>query len=191
VQAIADHGGQCIYSNILGMRYRNTSVFFRSIAKLNPKAAARMRPEYRRDGRSDKNVYSPSYEYIYTEMSRLRDICCRNRIDFICEFIPGLDAYDASNFEKGIFRFGLPAVYQMAPLFGALSKRMDWPSFSDKLKRRFPALDDEYLRLLKGFWDDGQLFENTRIAAEIIGGRRFYFGTPHMNSAKGTILSWD
>jgi DNA repair photolyase len=191
VRAIADNGGQCIYSNILGMRYRNTSVFFKSMAKLNPEAAARIRSVYKQNGHPDKNVYSPGYDFIYTEMSRLRDVCRRNHIDFICEFIPGLDEHDPANFEKGIFRFGLPTVYQMIPLFGALSERMDWSAFSDKLRRHFQSLDDEYLSLLKGFWDDGQLFDNTRIGTEIVKGRRFCFRTPHMNSAKGTILSWD
>jgi len=191
VRAIADHGGRCIYSNILGMRYRNTRVFFRSMEKLNPEAAARIRSEYKRDGHPDKNVYSPGFDFIYSEMARLRDICCRNRVDFICEFIPGLDAFDATNFEKGIFRFGLPAVYQMVPLFGTSPKRLDWRAFRDKLKNCFQSLDDDYLSLLREFWDDGQLFENTRIGTEIINGRRHYFRTPQMNSAKGTILSWD
>jgi DNA repair photolyase len=191
VRAIADHGGQCIYSNILGMRYRNTGVFFQSMKKLNPEAAARIRSEYKRDGRPDKNVYSPSFDFIYIEMSRLRDICFRNHIDFICEFIPGLDEYDSSRFEKGIFLFGLPAVYQMVPLFGASSERMDWSSFSEKLRNRFEALDDEYLSLLKYYWDDGQLFDNTRIGTEIVEGRRLYFRTSRINSAKGIVLSWD
>lgn len=191
VRAIRDNGGQCIYSNILGMRYRNTSVFYRSMEKLNPEAAMRIRSKYKRDGHPDKNVYSPSFDFIYTEMSRLRDACCRSHIDFICEFIPELDEYDPSTFEKGVFHYGLPAVYQMMPVFGALSERMDWTRFRDRLRKRFIGLDDEYLKLLKGFWDDGQLFDNTRIDSEIVNGRRLYYRTQKMNAAKDKILSWD
>ena len=36
VQAIADSGGQVIYSNILGMRYRNTAVFLESMDAISP-----------------------------------------------------------------------------------------------------------------------------------------------------------
>ena len=124
-------------------------------------------------------------------MIKLRDVCCRNHIDFICEFIPGLDEFDPSTFEKGIFRYGLPAVYQMIPLFGALSEGMNWVCFCHKLKERFKGLDNEYLELLKGFWDDGQLFDNTNIGSKMVKKERLYYRTQQMNSARGTILSWD
>jgi DNA repair photolyase len=189
VRAIAEHGGECIYSNILGMRYRNTGVFFRSIKKVNGAAAEKIHLEYRKNGGSAKNVYSPSYDFIFREMSTLRDVCCRNGVDFICEFIPALDEYKPSRFENGIFRFGLPTVYQMTQLLGR--ERMDWPVFREKINSRFSAVDGEYLKLLKGFWDDGQLFENSEIGNEIVDGKRVHFRTKQTNSARSRILSWD
>jgi DNA repair photolyase len=191
VRAIADHGGQCVYSNILGMRYRNTGVFFESMEKLKPGAAERIRSEYKRNGETNKNVYSPSLDFIRAEMSVLRDVCCRNKIDFICEFMPGLDAYEPSRFERGIFQFGLPAVYQMMRLFDGSSERMDWRCFSRKIMKQFNAIDNEYLGLLSAFWDNGQLFDNTIIGNEIVDGKRVYFRTKQMHSARGKVLSWD
>jgi DNA repair photolyase len=189
VRAIADNGGQCIYSNILGMRYRNTGVFFKSMEMLNPEAVRRIRSQYKKNGDSRKNVYSPSLDFIYTEMSTLRDVCCRNRIDFICEFMPGLNVFEPSRFENGIFRFGLPAVYQMAQLFDGSS--MNWEHFSNRILERFSAVDDEYICLLNAFWDSGQLFDNTAIGTEIVDGKRIYFRTKQMNSERGAVLSWD
>ena len=67
-------------------------------------------------------------------MSELRGICRDNHIDFICEFIPGLDVFDPARFERGIFRFGLPAVYQMARLFETPPARKHWAGFSQALQ---------------------------------------------------------
>jgi DNA repair photolyase len=191
VQAIAENGGQCIYSNILGMRFKNTRIFFESMEKIDAQAAAKIRSEYKGNGASPKNVYSPGVDLIYSEMSKLRDICVRNSIDFICEFMPGLDVFDPMKFDQGIFRYGLPAVYQLIQIFDGLSGRLSWPDFREQMTERFKALDEEYLELLEKYWNDGQLFDNARMGYEIEDGQRFYFRTTQLNSAAGSILSWD
>lgn len=191
VRAIAEHGGQCIYSNILGMRHRNAKVWFDSVEKLGLEGADRTRAAYTRTGDPGKNVYSPDIDLIHDEMSRLRGICRDNHIDFICEFIPGLDVFDPARFEQGVFRFGLPAVYQMARVLEASPERKYWAGFSAALRRRFEALDDEYLGLVKEFWDDGQLFENTTIASEVVAGQRAYFQSDRLQLARDSVLAWD
>ena len=191
VRAIAGHGGQCIYSNILGMRHLNTKVWFDSVAKLSLRGAEETRSAYSRTGDPGKNVYSPDVDLIYDEMLRLRGICQDNRIDFICEFIPGLDIFDPARFEQGVFRFGLPAVYQMARHFEASSERKYWAGFREALGRHYQALDDEYLGLVKQFWEDGQLFENTTIGSDIVDGQRAYFQTDRLQLARDSVLAWD
>jgi DNA repair photolyase len=191
VRAIAGHGGECIYSNILGMRHLNTKVWFDSAEKLRLGGAARTRAAYARAGNPGKNVYSPDIGLIHDEMSRLRGICRDNHIDFICEFIPGLDVFDPARFEQGIFRFGLPAVYQMARVMETLPERKHWAGFREGLGRQFEALDDEYLGLVKGFWDDGQLFENTTLGSNVVDGQRVYFQTDRLQLAGNSVLSWD
>jgi hypothetical protein len=191
VRAIAGHGGQCIYSNILGMRHLNAKVWSDSVEKLRLGGAERTRSAYARTGDPGKNVYSPDIDLIHEEMSRLRGICRDNHIDFICEFIPGLDVFDPARFEQGIFRFGLPAVYQMARLFEASPERKHWAGFSEALGRHFEAVDDEYLGLVKELWDDGQLFENTTIGSDVVGGRRTYFQADRLQLARDSVLAWD
>jgi len=191
VEAIAAHGGQCIYSNILGMRHLNTRVWFDSVEQVGLKGADETFAAYARVGDPRKNVYSPDVALIFSEMSRLSDICRTIGIDFICEFIPGLDAFDPARFERGLFRFGLPAVYQMARVFDTPPGRKDWTAFSAALSRRFDALDDEYLALVKQFWDDGQLFANTTIGSEVVDGQRVHFQTDHLHLAEDTVLAWD
>lgn len=191
VGAIARHGGECIYSNILGMRQLNTEVWFDSVEKLPPAVLARTRGAYSRAGDPHKNVYSPNIELIHDEMSTLAAVCQDHKVDFICEFIPGLDIFQPARFERGIFRFGLPTVYQMIPLFDASPERQCWSGFRQALRSRFEALDDEYLELIKALWDDGQLFENTRIGNHVIDGERVYFKTDRLQLARNSVLAWD
>jgi DNA repair photolyase len=190
VAAIAANGGACIYSNILGMRHVNTEVWSGSAAEAGLRPDERIRAAFSRPGDSAKSVYSPDVDLICEEMSRLRDACLRNRIDFISEFIPGLDAFDASRFKRGIFRFGLPTVYQMLSIFDERSELASWVTFSEYLRLGFAAVDDDYLALVKKYWDDGQLFQNTTIASENTGGRRRYFQTGRLQLDEG-VLAWD
>jgi DNA repair photolyase len=191
VGSIAWHGGQCIYSNILGMRQLNTKVWFDSVAKLPSAVVERTRGAYDRAGDPHKNVYSPDIDLIHDEMTKLSSICRENGIDFICEFIPGLDVFQPERFEQGIFRFGLPTVYQMIPLLEASPDRQRWPGFREAMATRFEAVDDEYLDLVKALWDDGQLFENTRIRGEVIAGQRVYFPTGRLELSRDSVLAWD
>ena len=191
VAAIAAHGGQCIYSNILGMRQLNTKVWFDSMDRLPSAVAERTRGAYDRVGDPDKNVYSPDIDLIHDEMSKLAAICQDNGIDFICEFIPGLDSFRPARFEEGIFRFGLPTVYQMIPVLDAAPGNCMWDAFSEALRRRFTAVDEEYLDLVRALWDDGQLFENTRIGNDFIDGERVYFRTDRLQLARDSVLAWD
>ncbi len=128
---------------------------------------------------------------IDSEMSRVRDNCLQNAVDFICEFVPGLDLFDPGRFDQGIFRYGLPAVYQMIQAFNGVPGRLGWPGFRELLAKHYRALDDEYLDLLRGYWNDGQLFDNARMGGEIEDGQRYYLKTPQLNSAVGSVLSWD
>jgi len=191
VSALAAHGGECIYANILGMRQLNTRVWFDSVAKLPPAVADRTRNAYARTGDPDKNVYSPDVDVILEEMSRLQAACRAASIDFICEFVPGLDVFDSSRFERGIFRFGLPAVYQMVRLFETPFAQQSWPEFSGALRRRFPAVDDEYLSLVHRLWESGELFDNTVIRNDTIDGRRVYFRSDALHVARETVMAWD
>lgn len=191
VRAIADHGGRCIYSNILGMRHLNTGVWLDSLKKLPLAVAEGTRACYVDEGDSAKNVFSPKTAVIYDEMSRLRDICLHNGVDFICEFIPGLNAFDASRFEEGIFRYGLPTVYQMFQLFDGQSGRQRWAPFAAALRDRYAAVDDEYLAVLKEFWDNGQLFENTTITSDVTEGERMYVRIGRLQLATESVLAWD
>lgn len=191
VEAIAGHGGQCIYSNILGMRQLNTKVWFDSAAKLPQAVVERTAGAYRPAGDPHKNVYSPDIDLIHHEMSKLAAICLDKKIDFICEFIPGLDVFEPSRFEQGIFRFGLPTVYQMIPVVEASSANQSWPGFREAVRRRFEAVDDEYFDLIKTLWDDGELFQNTRIGSDVIDGQRVYFPTDRLQLAKNSVLAWD
>jgi DNA repair photolyase len=191
VRAIRDHGITCIYSNILGMRHLNTQVWLDTVAKLPPAVAVRTGPAYRRAGDPDKNVFSPDIDLIHAEMRRLRDVCVRTGVDFVCEFIPGLDAFDPRTFDSGIFRYGLPTVYQMLPLFAESGQRQSWPTFRDALVHRFAAVDDEYLDLVKALWDSGELFENTVVAAADGGGAREYHRTDRLQLARGAVFAWD
>ncbi len=191
VASIAKSGGQCIYSNILGMRRKNKRIWFDSIEKLPPAVGERSHSAYNRTGAARKNVYSPDVALIYSEMSKLQEICRDNHIDFICEFIPALDLFDSKRFDQGIFRFGLPAVYQMARLFKTMGERMSWPHFRECLKCDFQAVDDDYLNLVQAFWDDGQLFDNTTIGSELIDGKRVYFQTGRLQLVQDSILAWD
>jgi DNA repair photolyase len=191
VASIAKSGGQCIYSNILGMRRKNKRIWFDSIEKLPPAVGERSRSAYTPTGATRKNVYSPDVTLIYSEMSELQKICCDNHIDFICEFIPALDLFDSTRFDRGVFRFGLPTVYQMARLFKAVGGHMSWPCFRECLKHDFQAVDDDYLGLVQTFWDDGQLFHNTTIGSELVDGKRVYFQTGRLQLAKDSILAWD
>ncbi len=191
VSAIVGSGGRCIYSNILGMRRLNKKTWFDSVEKLPSAVGERSRSAYATTGAPDKNVYSPEFDLICREMSWLQKICRQNSVDFICEFIPGLDRFEPTRFDQGIFRFGLPAVYQMARAFSAVDERVYWPQFRDFLRHDFQAVDQDYLDLVQTFWDDGQLFENTTIASELTGGRRGYFQTGRLQLAEHSTLSWD
>ena len=192
VQSIAAHGGECIYSNILGMRQLNTTVWFDSVARLPPRVAERTRNAYLGAGDPHKNVYSPDVDLIFDEMSKLRAACGRYGVDFICEFIPGLDVFTPARFERGIFRFGLPTVYQMTSLFDVRpARRRSWAEFRDVLKRRFQAVDEEYLDFVETLWEDGQLFENTHMQSDVVAGRRVYFPTDQLHLASESVLSWD
>jgi DNA repair photolyase len=190
IRALAGTGGQCIYSNILGMRLRNAQVFFDAVAGLSQTAAGLLHTEYRSRVQNGKRVYSPVFERVCDEMSRLSRICRDSRIGFVSEFIPGLDAFDEDTFEQGIFRFGLPAVYQMAQSFEAPDERRDWTQFRAAIEQRYPALDDEFLDLVKTFWDDGSLFENTDIACDQTNGRRRYYRSGRLN-LRESVLTWD
>ena len=187
VRAIADTGVECIYSNILGMRHLNTEVWLDSVEKLGLGGLA----AWSRTGDPGKNVFSPDIDLIHDQMSWLGEVCQDNAIDFICEFIPGLDAFDPVRFENGIFRFGLPAVYQMARLFQTRGEHQHWPGFRDALRSQFQAVDDEYLALVRELWDSGELFENTTIASEMIDGQRNYYRTEHLQLARDSVLAWD
>jgi DNA repair photolyase len=191
VAALAAHGGECIYSNILGMRQLNTGVWFDSVAKLPSAVADRTRNAYTRVGDPEKNVYSPDVDLILNEMFRLQTICRQTGIDFICEFIPGLDAFAPARFERGIFRFGLPAVYQMLPLFEASGAPQGWDDFSATIRRRFTAVDEEYLAFVKSLWDNGELFENTAMGSDVVDGRRVYFRTETLHLERDAVMAWD
>jgi len=191
VNALAAHGGECIYSNILGMRQLNTGVWFDSVAKLPSAVADRTRNAYTRVGDPEKNVYSPDVDLILTEMFRLQTICRQTGIDFICEFIPGLDAFAPERFERGIFRFGLPTVYQMLPLFEASGAPQDWNNFSATIRRRFTAVDEEYLVFVKSLWDNGELFENTAMGSDVVDGSRVYFRTETLHLERDAVMAWD
>lgn len=191
VSALAAHGGECIYSNILGMRQLNTGVWFDSVAKLPPAVADRTRNAYTRVGDPEKNVYSPDVDLILTEMFRLQTICRQTGIDFICEFIPGLDAFAPGRFERGIFRFGLPTVYQMLPLFEASGAPQGWNDFSATIRRRFTAVDEEYLVFVKSLWDNGELFENTAMGSDVVDGGRVYFRTETLHLERDAVMAWD
>ena len=52
-------------------------------------------------------------------------------------------------------------------------------------------MDDEYLGLVKEFWDDGQLFENTTIGSDVANGQRTYFQTGSLQLARNSVLAWD
>lgn len=190
VRAIAASGGRCIYSNILGMRVKNADLLLDSVARISPAAASALRSEYARSTDNGKNVYSPVFARVNREMARLSRICTANRIGFISEFIPGLDVFDVSLFEPGVFRYGLPAVYQMAQLFEDGSERLGWRQFRAALERRYTALDDEYLALVKTYWDGGLLFANTAIAGEVKGGERVYYRSGALNLT-ASVLNWD
>jgi DNA repair photolyase len=190
VAALAAHGGECVYSNILGMRQLNTAVWFDSVAKLPSAVADRTRSAYTRVGDPEKNVYSPNVDVILGEMSRLQAICLQTGIDFICEFIPGLDAFEPARFERGIFRFGLPTVYQMLPLFPAPGVPQRWDEFSETIRGRFAAVDEEYLTFVKTLWDSGELFENTPMGTEMVGGNRVYFRTDTLHLERD-VMAWD
>jgi DNA repair photolyase len=190
VQAIADSGGQVIYSNILGMRYRNTGVFLSSMEAISPGVTTRLLTAYGENENTHKKVFSPDTDLIYGAMSEIRDKCIQSRIDFICEFMPDLDAFNPQRFGQGMFRHGLPTVYQMAHLFDdAAPKTWNW--FQAELKRRFPALDEEYEDLVRGFWDDGQLFANTRIDGEVVNGEHVYHKVDQAVYAHSSVMAWD
>ena len=138
------------------------------------------------------NVYSPDAAGIYEEMSRVQQVCRDRGVDFICEFIPGLDSFDPARFQEGIFRYGLPAVYQMSPLVASAPGHTDWATFSAALRQKFEAIDDEYLDLVHQLWESGELFENTTItAAEASNGPRSYVRTDRLHLAREAVLSWD
>lgn len=59
------------------------------------------------------------------------------------------------------------------------------------MRRRFEAVDDEYFDLIKTLWDDGELFQNTRIGSDVIDGQRVYFPTDRLQLAKNSVLAWD
>jgi hypothetical protein len=190
VKAIADHGGQCIYSNILGMRYRNAGVLLESMESLRPGLSETLRFDYTEHGDRQKKVYSPDTELIQRAMGRLQEACLRNGVDFICEFMPDFDAFNPSRFEQGMFRHGLPAVYQMIQLFDSAGPK-DWQTFRDDITTRYAAVDDEYLELVKSFWDDGQLFENTRIHRMPSGDEPLYYRSERLNENPAALMSWD
>ncbi len=190
VRAIAGSGGRCIYSNILGMRHRNLRVLFGSVAEVSLKIAEILRTEYSACAENGKNVYSPIFGRVYAEMSRLSSVCADNRIDFICEFIPGLGVFKPAAFEEGIFRFGLPTVYQMAQEFEKLFERMTWGHFCSSIQHRFAALDEEYVDLVKTFWDEGLLFGNTVISCEKVGRDRVYYRSDRLD-LRESVLNWD
>ena len=190
VRAIAGSGGQCIYSNILGMRHLNTEVWFDSVKKI-PMIAESTRLAYVDEGNPAKNVYSPGAGLIRQEMSRLRDICRSNSVDFICEFMPGLDEFDPNRFEQGIFRCGLPTVYQMFQMFDEPPEHKRWVPFAAALRKRYPAVDGEYLALVKELWDDGQLFAHTKIGSAMIDGERVHFRTECLQPGTNAVFAWD
>jgi hypothetical protein len=66
-----------------------------------------------------------------------------------------------------------------------------WDAFSEALRRRFTAVDEEYLDLVRALWDDGQLFENTRIGNDFIDGERVYFRTDRLQLTRDAVLAWD
>jgi DNA repair photolyase len=190
VKALAEHGGECIYSNILGMRHRNTGVWFDSVARLPAAVAQRVHSGYGQTPDLEKNVYAPHLQLVHGEMSILRDICARHGIDFICEHIPALDSFDPERFTQGIFRYGLPTVYQMAPLFES-GTAWHWPAFGEELRRRFPAIDEEYLELVGLLWRNGELFANTMIGSRLVEDDRAYVRTDALHLAVDTVLAWD
>ena len=60
------------------------------------------------------------------------------------------------------------------------------------VERELPVVvDEEYLDLVRALWDDGQLFENTRIGNDFIDGERVYFRTDRLQLTRNSVLAWD
>ena len=90
--------------------------------------------------------------------------------------------------EPAYTRTGDPEKNVFSPEVGLIQS---WTRFSEALENRFDAVDAEYLHLLRGLWDNGELFENTSLSSEFAGGERLYFRTDQLHLASDSVLAWD
>ena len=95
-----------------------------------------------------------------------------------------------AEFNSGIFRFGPPAVYQMMTFWNDKKEPVNWEMFYSQYLQTFPNIDDEYINLVKGLWDDGELFENTVIAPSKFDGQISYQKGNELLIDNGKILHW-
>lgn len=190
VSAIKANGGRCIYSNIMGIRYSYKEPLIQAFRKIDPELERKIADTYphKSDG---EGVYSPYSDSMITGMARFREICINEQINFVCETIPQFTSIDPKEFRIGIFRFGAPAVYQMMQFWTDKGNSpVDWKTFKNHYLSRFPAVDEDYLKLVKDLWDTGELFENTVICPETHEGMVRYWKGSVLNIDHTKVVSW-
>lgn len=175
VEAVSAHGGRCLYTNPLGIRPGKREALAPHLNQLGGPAAGRIMDWYPETNRVRDREQLPDFERLADDMEALRDECLARGVQFVCEFIPGLSEVNPREFGEGVFRFALPAVYQMTSFWSNKGiEKVGWDDFRRGFLSRFPAVDPRFRAALKSLWDRRELFANTRLTPELQGGKVFY-----------------
>ncbi len=174
VKAIADHGGTCLYTNPLGVHPRRRAQVAGALARVGSDVEGTFFSLYP-PTLARSAVLQPRWSLLVDEMQLFRETCESHDMTFVCEFIPGLTSLRAERFSTGVFRFGLPAVYQMLKFWNnRADEPVGWSAFRGGFLTEYPAVDQEYEDLVRGYWDSGELFENTNLMRCAAGGQVVY-----------------
>lgn len=175
VQAIADHGGCCIYTNAMGIRPSNREATFQALELIGEPLASNVRQSYPPMTGKDVLEWLPEYNLLIPEMLRLKNACRSAGVSFVCEFIPEFDWLRAKHFSGGVFRFGIPAVYDMMHFWDDKGTApVDWDTFDKGFLANYGCPDPEYKGMIKRLWDRGELFSNTRLILRHERGQVLY-----------------
>jgi len=175
IRAIADHGGRCVYTNPLGLRRSSGGKTVRILDELNAGSGTQLLQMYPRRRPGMPRTILPRSELLLRDMEEFREICRRYKIGFVCEFIPELTDVDPAEFSAGVFRYGLPTVYDMLRFCENRGDAvLDWATFDSEFLCRCDVVDGAFRDFVLRLWESGDLFRNTRLVPTRSNGRMTY-----------------
>ncbi|MGW2476896.1 radical SAM protein [Streptomyces sp. NPDC001665] len=161
---LAEACGSHVFSAMLGARKPYWEPFYRGMDAVADKCGSfeTFERAYPRDFDFSRDAAGTcDFEYALPALTPLRDGVTEGGALYVSENYPFLTT---GALEKGIYRWKLPTVYDMASWIAGRGSAAEWPEFLDWYRGFQPS--DRLVGLVRSLWESGELFLGTHLAKQ-------------------------